>query len=66
MHLAPQETAGFVGVVPNAMRFLAGYGFYVTVATDRFVSRLLDVEALHLGCPPHPAPTAEQPICAAS
>ena len=24
MYLAPQETAGFVGVVPNAMRFLAG------------------------------------------
>ena len=28
--------------VPRAMEFLAGYGIYVTVATDKLVGRMLD------------------------
>ena len=43
---AMQEPPGRVdqitGLVTNAMRFLAGYGIYLTVSTDRTVARVLD------------------------
>ena len=53
MSLAPGAVEAFSGVLPNAMRFLAGYGVYVHVATDRTVSRLLDALANRLDCGPH-------------
>ena len=30
------------GTLTDAMRFLAGYGFYLSLSTDRFVARVLD------------------------
>ena len=43
---AMQEPPGRVdqitGLVTSAMRFLAGYGIYLTVSTDRAVARVLD------------------------
>ena len=38
----PAEVAQHEGLVTQAMRFLAGYGLYINVSTDRFVSRVLD------------------------
>ena len=54
MSLPPEAVVDFKGVVPNAMRFLAGYGIYIGVSTDRTVSRLLDALALRLACDPQP------------
>jgi hypothetical protein len=38
----PKEVGGRTGIVCNAMRYLAGYGIYLTVATDRHVGRMVD------------------------
>ena len=38
----PMTTDIRYGLVPKAMAFLAGYGIYVTVATDKLVGRMLD------------------------
>ena len=44
--MVPAEVADeFVGILPDAMRFLAGYGIYICVGTDRVVSRILDALA---------------------
>lgn len=45
MEVDPDAADKFVGLIPNAMRFLAGYGLYVNVSTDRTVSRMLDAKA---------------------
>ena len=37
-----EELPRHAGTLTDAMRFLAGYGFYVSFATDRFVARVLD------------------------
>ena len=34
-----------LGLISKAMSFLAGYGIYVTLSTNRFVARMLDVHA---------------------
>eukprot|EP00439_Symbiodinium_sp_Y106_P048881 s5598_g6.t1 len=47
----PADLPQHAGTITNSMRFLAGYGFYVSLSTDRFVARLLD----NLNPPaPHP------------
>ena len=38
----PNTTDFTHGLVPKAMAFLAGYGIYVTVATDKLVGRMFD------------------------
>ena len=44
--MVPAEVADeFVGILPDAMRFLAGYGIYICVGTDRVVSRILNALA---------------------
>ena len=45
----PPELQAQDGLITNALSFLAGYGLYLSVSTDRFISRLLD--NLH---PPRP------------
>ena len=42
------------GLVPRAMAFLAGYGIYVTVATDKLVGRMLDNYAAKHNVHGHP------------
>ncbi|CAE7468409.1 unnamed protein product [Symbiodinium sp. CCMP2592] len=37
-----EELPRHAGTLTDAMRFQAGYGFYVSFATDRFVARVLD------------------------
>ena len=49
MLLEPELADQFAGLVPNALEFLAAYGVYVNVATDRVVGRLLDAEWESLG-----------------
>jgi hypothetical protein len=43
----------YKGIVPDAMRFLAGYGYYLTAATDRTTGRILDAIMMHRGTRPH-------------
>ena len=38
----PAELPRHCGLVATALHFLAGYGLYLNVSTDRFISRLLD------------------------
>ena len=45
MYADPNATDFTYGLVPKAMAFLAGYGIYVTVATDKLVGRMLDNNA---------------------
>ena len=42
MYADPNTADLTYGLVPKAMAFLAGYGIYVTVATDKLVGRMLD------------------------
>lgn len=49
MLVDPAVAVDFSGLVPNAMRFLAGYGMYVTTSTDRTVARILDAIAREQG-----------------
>ena len=42
MQLPPSEAESTERAVVTAMRFLAGYGVYITVSSDRLVSRILD------------------------
>ena len=42
MNLEPPEATADMGLLTRALRFLAGYGLYVTVSTDRVVGRILD------------------------
>lgn len=49
MSLPGAEADGVCGLVVNALRFLAGYGIYVSLSTDRFVSRTLDAIARRRG-----------------
>jgi len=41
LHLPPRAAIGWTGLVPKALRFLAGYGIYVAVSPDRLVNRIL-------------------------
>ena len=45
---APHEVQQHQGLVTNAMGFLAGYGLYLSLSTDRLTARILD----HLSPPP--------------
>ena len=56
MATPPGQVQAFGGTVTNALRFLAGYGIYVGVGADRFVSRLLDAAARRAGSPRAPGP----------
>ena len=49
MSLPGAEADGVCGLVVNALRFSAGYGIYVSLSTDRFVSRTLDAIARRRG-----------------
>ena len=42
MHADPNLTYFTHGLVPKATAFLAGYGIYVTIATDKLVGRMFD------------------------
>ena len=42
MDSPPAELPRHCGLVATALHFLAGYGLYLNVSTDRFISRLLD------------------------
>lgn len=42
LHDAPENAEERSGLVANAARFLAGYGVYLNVGTDRTVGRVLD------------------------
>ena len=48
----PLAIEGRGGMVLQAMRFLATYGIYLTVSTDRFVSRMLDAKQAQDGLQP--------------
>ena len=49
MRTAPADADAYDGLIPRALRFLAGYGIHVTVATDRRVGRFLDILASRRG-----------------
>lgn len=49
--LPPQQAEDWDGLVVRGMRFLSGYGFHITVSTDRFVGRVLDLLAAHSAHP---------------
>ena len=51
----PSELDSHRGLVTDALRFLAGYGLYLSLSTDRFVSRVLDALA----------PSTHQPLVGA-
>ena len=51
----PSELDSHSGLVTDALRFLAGYGLYLSLSTDRFVSRVLDALA----------PSTHQPLVGA-
>ena len=53
MEKHPEEAADFQGVAPNAMRLLAGYGWYLTVAADRTISRILNAVETERAIRPH-------------
>lgn len=53
MSLPPDRVEAWDGLVLRGMRFLSGYGFYITVSTDRLVGRVLDVLA-SASPPPQP------------
>ena len=42
MYMDPRQSEVLSGTVINALRFLAGYGFFIAVGPDRIVSRILD------------------------
>ena len=47
------------GLVLKAMRFLSGYGIYLTVATDKLVGRMLDNHASNAQ---NPGPLIDTPV----
>ena len=51
----PSELDSHSGLVTDAVRFLAGYGLYLSLSTDRFVGRVLDALA----------PSTHQPLLGA-
>ena len=51
MSLPSAQVSQYSGILANSLRFLAGYGFYLTVSTDRLVSRVLDQLRLAAGSP---------------
>ena len=51
MHIHPEVSDDYTGLVTNAIRFLSGYGIHVCVATDKTVCRIL--EALPKAHTPH-------------
>ena len=53
MSLSPDRVEAWDGLVLRGMRFLSGYGFYITVSTDRLVGRVLDTLA-SASPPPQP------------
>ncbi|CAE7204856.1 unnamed protein product [Symbiodinium sp. CCMP2592] len=51
MQLDPDAASAHQGIVCRAMVFLAGYGIYLSVSTERLLSRLLDHLKTRLGSP---------------
>ena len=49
MQVHPAEASAQQGIVCRAMLFLAGYGIYLAVSSERFLSRLLDHLKVRLG-----------------
>ena len=49
MQVHPAEASAQQGLVCRAMLFLAGYGIYLAVSSERFLSRLLDHLKVRLG-----------------
>ena len=41
----PDEVDNSIGFMHLALSFLAGYGIYISTATDRLVGRMLDTHA---------------------
>ena len=54
MFVDPDKIANNFGLVPKAISFLAGYGTYICVSTDRFVGRMLDIHAKQRKVSGHP------------
>ena len=52
MSLPPDQVEAWDGLVLRGMRFLSGYGFYITVSSGRLVGRVLDSLASS-SAPPH-------------
>ena len=52
MSLPPDQVEAWDGLVLRGMRFLSGYGFYITVSSDRLVGSVLDSLASS-SAPPH-------------
>ena len=54
MHTHPSDERIKQGLVYNAMVFLAGYGIFVNISSDRLTGRVLDVLFQRQGVVPQP------------
>ena len=50
--MGPEEAENHQGVIVRALRFLAGYGFFIGPSMERVMGRILDALAVAASCRP--------------